>query len=334
MQDNRAFKGIWIPKEIWLNKDLSLIEKVFLVEIDSLDNDKGCFASNAYFANFFGMSKGRCSQIIKSLESKKLISIRIEREGKQIVKRVVKILNRGIKYSKQPSEFTKHPYLENDEENNTSINNTDSKVDSLEVCTNLDAKELIKKIGKGQYDLFDEVKLNGKRVMLLIDFLEYRKEVKKVYKSKKAIKSLIKRFDIEPIEKIEWVINSTIENQWQGLFWGKYQEQTIIGHAAPKDDYHLSQEMEELYQRYLGWVQKEFPVIWKRKFYLSKEKYEDLKTDRTITKRRFIVDDKQYKRLFEKKHKEANEAIYKLEKAGDMLKFIQLAVRKISVQGE
>jgi hypothetical protein len=37
MKENRDFKGVWIPKEIWINTDLSIIEKVLLVEIDSLD---------------------------------------------------------------------------------------------------------------------------------------------------------------------------------------------------------------------------------------------------------------------------------------------------------
>ena len=55
---NRAFKGIWIPAEVWLNDGLSVMEKLFLVEIDSLDNDSGCFASNAHFAEFFDISKG------------------------------------------------------------------------------------------------------------------------------------------------------------------------------------------------------------------------------------------------------------------------------------
>ena len=64
----REFKGVWIPKEIWLNKELTIQEKSFIAEIDSLDNDEGCFASNDYFSNFFGLSKNRCSEIIKSLE--------------------------------------------------------------------------------------------------------------------------------------------------------------------------------------------------------------------------------------------------------------------------
>ena len=34
---NRDFKGVWIPKEVWLDDKLSWMEKLFLVEIDSLD---------------------------------------------------------------------------------------------------------------------------------------------------------------------------------------------------------------------------------------------------------------------------------------------------------
>ena len=34
----RDFKGVWIPKEFYLNRDLSWAEKILLFEIDSLDN--------------------------------------------------------------------------------------------------------------------------------------------------------------------------------------------------------------------------------------------------------------------------------------------------------
>ena len=47
MSDERAFRGVWIPAEIWLNRELSLQEKVMLIEIDSLQHpQKGCFKSN------------------------------------------------------------------------------------------------------------------------------------------------------------------------------------------------------------------------------------------------------------------------------------------------
>ncbi|MBS3668007.1 hypothetical protein [Vreelandella boliviensis] len=44
MTEERAFRGVWIPAEIWLNRELSLQEKVMLIEIDSLQHQqKGCF---------------------------------------------------------------------------------------------------------------------------------------------------------------------------------------------------------------------------------------------------------------------------------------------------
>ena len=73
----REWKGIWIPKEIWLNEDLTLQEKIFLVEIMSLDGENGCFASNDYFAKFFKISKTRVSLVIKSLIDKKFLSSHI-----------------------------------------------------------------------------------------------------------------------------------------------------------------------------------------------------------------------------------------------------------------
>ena len=127
----RDFKGVWIPKEIWLNEELSLQEKVFLTEIDSLDNEDGCFASNGYFAQFFGLSKGRCSQVISGLEKKGLISIKYvysKENPKEIDKRIincgVKYFKEGIKNAKGGSKYPKGGYLENDKGNNTSINNT------------------------------------------------------------------------------------------------------------------------------------------------------------------------------------------------------------------
>ena len=122
----RDFKGIWIPKEIWLNNNLKLIEKIFLVEIDSLDNEDGCYASNKYFAEFFGITKGRCSQVISALQDKKLINIHFERDGKVITHRIIKVvnkLNRMYNKEQKGSKNSKVGYLENDKDNNTILNN-------------------------------------------------------------------------------------------------------------------------------------------------------------------------------------------------------------------
>jgi len=64
---NRDFKGIWIPKEIYLADILSWTEKILLIEIDSLDNENGCFASNAYLAEFLKVSEKTVSVSISKL---------------------------------------------------------------------------------------------------------------------------------------------------------------------------------------------------------------------------------------------------------------------------
>lgn len=128
---DRAFKGIWIPKEIWLNENLTLHEKIFLVEIDSLDNEDGCFASNEYFADFFKLSKNRCSEIIKSLERKELVKITYiyKKNTKSIEKRIVKVVeisNRCIRNFEEGIRDIDRGYSEKCEDNNTVFNNTNN----------------------------------------------------------------------------------------------------------------------------------------------------------------------------------------------------------------
>lgn len=127
-KNNRAFKGVWIPAKYWLDPNLSIIEVTTIAEIDSLDNNEGCVASNKHFANFLGVTPGRASQIINGLKGKGYITTDYDRSGKQIVKRRIRVvnklstplvnkLNKGIKNSKGG-------YLENCEESNTHKSNT------------------------------------------------------------------------------------------------------------------------------------------------------------------------------------------------------------------
>jgi hypothetical protein len=55
-------------------------------------------------------------------------------------------------------------------------------------------------------------------------WLEFRKGKKKPLDNPKTIQSLVDRFTNEPEQKVIWVINTSIENDWQGLFWDKYEE--------------------------------------------------------------------------------------------------------------
>lgn len=65
--EQRGFKGVWIPKEIWLDERLNALDKVILAEIDSLDNEDGCWAGNDYFAKFCQCSESKVSRSIANL---------------------------------------------------------------------------------------------------------------------------------------------------------------------------------------------------------------------------------------------------------------------------
>ena len=65
---NRDFKGVWIPKTVWLDKRLNALDKIILAEIDSLDmGEDGCWASNKYIADFCQCSETKVSTAISNL---------------------------------------------------------------------------------------------------------------------------------------------------------------------------------------------------------------------------------------------------------------------------
>lgn len=129
---DRRFKGVWIPAEIWLDRSLSLTEKVMLVEVDSLQHEeRGCYASNAHFAEFFGLSTSRVSEIISGLAEKKLITVELVRDGKRIVERRIRLIGNPFEKPNTPSENAANPlrkteegYSENTQGSNPSMSNT------------------------------------------------------------------------------------------------------------------------------------------------------------------------------------------------------------------
>ncbi|MGC3990855.1 MAG: helix-turn-helix domain-containing protein [Chthoniobacteraceae bacterium] len=82
----RDFKGIWIPREIWLSGNLSLMEKVLFVEIHSLDNERGCFASNRYFADFFDVSDRQIRNIVASLRAKGFVTVTVHNKNERVIR--------------------------------------------------------------------------------------------------------------------------------------------------------------------------------------------------------------------------------------------------------
>lgn len=122
----RDFKGVWIPKEVWLDLNLTWMEKLLLVEIDSLDNEKGCFASNKYFAEFFQLSPSRISELVSQLVSKGYITTFLLYDGKQVKQRIL-TPTIPIRKREQGIRKTEEGYSEMAKDNNTMINNTLNK---------------------------------------------------------------------------------------------------------------------------------------------------------------------------------------------------------------
>jgi hypothetical protein len=120
---NRDFKGVWIPKDIWLDDKLTWMEKLLLVEIDSLDAEQGCFASNDYFAKFFQLSKSRISDLIGQLVSKGYITTFLVYDGKQVKRREITMVI-PIRKFEGGIRKTEEGYSENSEDNNTLVSNT------------------------------------------------------------------------------------------------------------------------------------------------------------------------------------------------------------------
>lgn len=102
----QKIKGLWIPAEILLNKELSDKEKIILAIILYLSEEtKSCFASNKYIANIVNVTADRVSKIISSLREKNYIKVKLkyktdskEIEQRQILPIVENINRRSEKY--------------------------------------------------------------------------------------------------------------------------------------------------------------------------------------------------------------------------------------------
>ena len=117
MDNKREFLGIWIPKEIWLNKDLSINEKCLLVEIQSLDTEEThCYASNEYFAEFFQCSIPTITRAITKLKNLGYI----ETENVDGRHRIIKMISLTNQNDEAPSSKCSTNNIINNKVNNNS----------------------------------------------------------------------------------------------------------------------------------------------------------------------------------------------------------------------
>ena len=210
----RDFKGVWIPKEIYLDKNLSWTEKILLIEIDSLDGEEGCFATNEHFANHLMVSKDRVSKIISKLNSKGYVTVELiyKKGSKQIDKRILhSTIGYRRKYLEAIGEDNYTPIGENYEDNNTLFNNT--------VNNTSNNKKEKKKKTSGLDEIINNYTSNLDLKETLQDFLKMRKAQKKVM-TDRALKTLLNKLDTlattdeEKIERLE----ESICNCWLTVY--------------------------------------------------------------------------------------------------------------------
>ena len=119
----RGFKGIWIPAEVWLDERLNPLEKVILMEIDSLDcGDKGCYASNEYIAGFCQCSESKVAHAVTRLVELGYIS-RKSFDGRQRIlqSRLAKFARQNSKVCKSDVQNLQESNIDNNIDINSSI---------------------------------------------------------------------------------------------------------------------------------------------------------------------------------------------------------------------
>ena len=136
MDQQRQFRGVWFPRELWLDEELNWREKAFLVEIDSLEDEElGCWASNKHFMEVFKMNSTHVSRTIQTLKDKGYICIEYDKDGNEIKTRHIRLIRppypnkRGmtkmvIGYDQNGKGGMTKMY----KENNTYLNNTNKNI--------------------------------------------------------------------------------------------------------------------------------------------------------------------------------------------------------------
>jgi hypothetical protein len=136
---NREFKGVWIPRDLYLNDELSWTDKLIIIEIDCFSrNGMPCFISNEHLCNHLKVSASTIEKSLKKTEDLGYISRShevIQGHNRRIL-RMVTVLNDESNPSKttvttrkkvrsQPSKTTAES-RKKVRHNNTSMNTSNN----------------------------------------------------------------------------------------------------------------------------------------------------------------------------------------------------------------
>lgn len=126
--NERDFKGVWIPKVVWLDNRLTALDKVILTEIDSLDQgERGCYASNQHIAEFCQCSVTKVSTSISKLIDLGYLYVQnYDGRLRELKSRLSIFERQTFKNSNADSQKLKESNTSNKPSNNTTRNNNRS----------------------------------------------------------------------------------------------------------------------------------------------------------------------------------------------------------------
>lgn len=118
----RDFKGVWIPKVVWLDNRLSALDKVILTEIDSLDQgERGCYASNKHIADFCQCSEAKVTKSVSQLIKFGYLYVqKFDGRQRELRSRLSKLTGQPSKNYESASQKLRQSNTENNTPNNTS----------------------------------------------------------------------------------------------------------------------------------------------------------------------------------------------------------------------
>lgn len=212
MENNqRDFKGVWIPKEIWLDEKLNMLEKGILTEIDSLDNEKtGCYASNKYIADFCQCSETKVSSAVSKLKKLGYIYEKSFDGRQRILKsRLTNFVRQDCKKCDAGSQNLQHNNIYNNLDNN--------------------------KNNKGFSGLVEQNFESEKVQNVLKIWLDHKKQKRQSYTEigfKKLISKIKKDIDAHGEQYVLDAIDYSLEQNYAGI----YPKPTTVK-AQPKKEY-------------------------------------------------------------------------------------------------
>ena len=191
-ENKREFRGVWIPKSVWLDTRLNALEKIILIEIDSLDSDEsGCYASNKYLSEFCQCSETKISLAISKLcELGYIYTNSFNGRQRELKSRLSKNERQTFNNCEADFENLKENNIDNNIVNN--IGNNKEKISKKEIETEFESlwKRYPNKKGKeSAYKSYEKARANGNTYDEVLNGLEnYLKEIEVKKTDKQYIK--------------------------------------------------------------------------------------------------------------------------------------------------